>query len=93
MNNIHAAYTVLHIAPMLPYDPQGPFFAQKVNYLKCITSFFFCFFLFKTDILLKIIFPCDICLQILSLYHLNKPWVLKWLSISTGVSYQFHIFF
>lgn len=44
MNNIHAAYTVLHIAPMLPYDPQGPFFAQKVNYLKRTTSSFFCFF-------------------------------------------------
>lgn len=51
------------------------------------------FFFFKTDILLKIVFPCNTCLQILSLYRLNKPWVLRWLCISTGVSYQFHIFF
>lgn len=89
--NEHAAHTVLHIAPTLPYDPQGPFFAEKANYLKC-TTFFFLFF-FKIDILLKFIFSCNTCLQILSLYHLNKPWVLRWLRMSTGVSYQFHIFF
>lgn len=51
------------------------------------------FFFFKIDILLKFIFSCNTCLQILSLYHLNKPWVLRWLRMSTGVSYQFHIFF
>lgn len=55
--------------------------------------FFFFLFFFKTDILLKIILPCNTCLQILSLYHLNKPWVLRWLCSSTGVSYQFHMIF
>lgn len=50
-------------------------------------------FFFKTDILLKIIFPCNTCLQILSLDHLKKLRVLRWLCLSTGVSYQFHIFF
>lgn len=57
---------------------------------------YYCFFFplfFQTDILFKIILPCNTCLQILSLHHLNKPWFLRWLSISTGVSYQFHIFF
>lgn len=47
MNNIHAAHAVLHTAPMLPYDPLGPFFAQKAGYLKRTTasSSFFFFFL------------------------------------------------
>lgn len=47
MNNIHVAHTVLHTAPMLPYDPQGPFFAQKSDYLKCTAASSSLFFFFS----------------------------------------------
>jgi len=36
--NIHAAHTVLHTAPTLPYDPLGPFFPQQIDYLKHTTA-------------------------------------------------------